>query len=152
MLQLYGYQVTLWKFRRDDGDTIEKNGVIFKNQLEFILKSSTTKVIHLAMGLVEQYRKRKVDLHIVFINLEKIGVKVSKNVIWRYIGVLMVYTRVIKDIYDKVKTWKRIVEGDLEHFPVVIGFTKDQYMLFVTNMIVKLSTKFPLSFKCGDKP
>lgn len=31
---------------------------------------------------------------------------------------LMIYIREIKDMYDEVKTWIRMVEGDAEHFSV----------------------------------
>ena len=73
---------------------------------------------------MECYRDRKGDLHVVFIDLEKVYDRVSREVLWRCLdkkGVPVEYTRVIRDMYEGVRTRVRTVIGDTKDFSIHIG-------------------------------
>ncbi|KAM0025323.1 putative reverse transcriptase domain-containing protein [Helianthus debilis subsp. tardiflorus] len=82
---------------------------------------STTEAIYILRRLMEKYRAKKQDLHMVFIDLEKAYDTVPRRLIWDSLegrGLPGKYIDIIKDTYDRMETTVRAPVEDTNFFPV----------------------------------
>ena len=80
--------------------------------------------VYLLRGLMGLFRDKKVDLHMVFINLEKAYDRVPREVLWRCWRekrVSPAHIRVIKDMYKGGRTSVRIPGEVSNDFEVSLG-------------------------------
>ena len=97
--------------------------VIRENQFGFMPGRSTTEVIHLLRRLMEKYRERKKDLHMVFINLEKAYDNIPRRIVWDSLkdrGISQRYIEAIQGMYDRVSTNIHTPMGIIESFPIKV--------------------------------
>ena len=97
---------------------------ISENQFGFMSGRSTIEAIYLLRKLMGLYRDRKVDLHMVFIDLKKAYDRVPREVLWSCLekkGVSPFYIRVIKDMYEGGRSSVRTLGGVSNDFVVSMG-------------------------------
>jgi len=107
-IKLLSHTIKLWE--RVIERRLRKIISILENQFGFMPGKSTTEAIYLLRRLMGFYKDRKVNFHLVFINLEKAYDRVPREVVWRCLAkteVSPMYIRVIKDMYEGGKTMVR---------------------------------------------
>ncbi|RDY04232.1 hypothetical protein CR513_12080, partial [Mucuna pruriens] len=101
----------------------EETGIA-KNQFSFMPRESTTKVIYLLWELMERYRSKARDLHMILIDLEETYDQVPREVLWKTMerkGVYVAYIWTIQGMYDGITPSARILGGKTRDFPIGIG-------------------------------
>jgi hypothetical protein len=93
------------------------------NHFGFTPERSTMKSIFLISKVTKQYRESK-DLHMVFIDLEKVYDKITRDVIWWALDKHKVptnYVGLIKDMYKNVVTNVWTSDDNMDDFLLRIG-------------------------------
>ena len=93
-------------------------------QFGFMPGRSATDAIFAMRQLMEKYREKRKELHIVFIDLEKAYDRIPREEVWRCMrekGVPEKYVRVCQDMYREAYTQVRTAVGMTDKFPVTVG-------------------------------
>ena len=121
-IKLMCHTMNLWE--RIIEIRLRQNVTLSENQFGFMPGRSTTEAIHLLHRLMERFRERKRNLHMVFIDLEKSDDKVPREVLWWTLmkkGVPIKYIDIIKNMYDGIVANVRICGGITSNFSITIG-------------------------------
>ncbi|GMQ01954.1 hypothetical protein CsSME_00048401 [Camellia sinensis var. sinensis] len=96
---------------------------VSENQFGFMSGRSIMEAIYLLRRVIEKYKEKKRDIHIVFIDLEKAYDRVSRDIIWWVLekkGVTKGYIDVIRDMYEGMVTTIRSPAGETNEFPITV--------------------------------
>ena len=118
-IKLLSHIMTIWERIVDKRVRFEVE--VAEEQFGFMAGRGTTNAIFILRQMVEKYRKKGRDLHVVLIDLEKAYDRVPREDLWRCFREKMVpekYVRLIKEMYRDVKTRVRSGVGTTEGFEV----------------------------------
>ncbi|KAD4386354.1 hypothetical protein E3N88_26523 [Mikania micrantha] len=90
------------------------------NQFGFMPGRSTTEAIHVLRRLMEKYREKKRDLHMVFIDLEKAYDSVPRQLIWDSLANRVILDELSRSIQEDIP-WCMLFADDI----VLVAESKD---------------------------
>ena len=142
-IKLMSHTMKLWEKVIEHRLRVETS--ISERQFGFMPGRSTTEAIYLLRGIMEKYRCRRRDLHMVFIDLKKAYDRVPRDVLWKALkkkGVGVAYIQAIQDMYNGVLTKVRTPRGETKDFPIRIGLHQGSSLSpYLFNLVVDVLTE-----------
>ena len=118
---------------------------IGKEQLGFMKGSGTSDGIFCLRQVMEKFREKQRDLHMVFIDLEKAYDTVPRQEIWRSLREKRVpekYVRLIQEMYKYAVTKVRSSVGETDGFEVKVGLHQGSALSpFIFNIVMDVMTR-----------
>ncbi|KAI5734291.1 hypothetical protein M8J77_004769 [Diaphorina citri] len=106
---------------------------------------STTDAVFALRQLIEKYREKNKDLHLIFIDLEKAYDRIPRQEIWRCMrekGTPEKYVRIVQDMYRGVRTMIRSSVGMTESIPVGVGLHQGSALSpYVFDLVMDVMTR-----------
>ena len=121
-IKLISHSMKIWE--RVVEARLRSQVTISEQQYGFMPGKSTTDARFALRMLMEKCREGQKELHVVFVDLEKVYDKVPREELWyvmRRFGLEEKYVRVVQDMYDDSMTSVRCAVGMTEWFKVDVG-------------------------------
>jgi Reverse transcriptase (RNA-dependent DNA polymerase) len=94
---------------------------------------------------MERHREQKNDIHMIFIDLEKLYDKILRNIMWSALKRKLVPTKyviLIKYMYTNVVTCVRACDGESDIFSIKIGLHQGSALsLYIFTLVMNENTK-----------
>ena len=103
---------------------LREETTIGDEQFGFMPGRGTTDAIFAVRQLTEKHREKQKELHMVFIDLEKVYDRVPRQEVWRYMrekGVPEKYVMIVQDMYEGSRTRVKSSVGLTDMIPVGVG-------------------------------
>jgi hypothetical protein len=103
---------------------VRQVSMVTENQFGFMPGRSTIEAIHLLRRMMETYKVKKKDLHMIFIDLEKAYDSVPRDILWRILEkrqVPVIYINLIKDMYYGAAACVKTKDDLTDYFDITIG-------------------------------
>ena len=142
-IKLMSHTMKIWE--RILEKRLREETEISKEQFGFMPGRGTTDAVFTHREIIEKYREKQRELHLVFIDLEKAYDRIPRQEVWRCLrekGTPEIYVRLIKDMYEDACTQVRSSVGLTNTFRVEVGLHQGSSLSpYLFNIIMDVITR-----------